>query len=171
MLLCGAFHGMEWLTSLLLLRFTSQMAAALETGSLISDIKLGDFLRRRGVTVIPCVNPDGVEISLHGSAAAGEYRELVHNVSCGDTSRWQAKRPWRGFKPSNFNAGWEALHTLEREQGIYHPAPTRYGGEYPESEPETRLFMRFLPQPVFPPRLSLSQPGRRNLLGFRGTYS
>jgi len=37
-LLCGAFHGMEWLTSLLLLRFTSQMAAALETGSLISDI-------------------------------------------------------------------------------------------------------------------------------------
>ena len=89
-LLCGAFHGMEWLTSLLLLRFTSQMAAALETGSLISDIKLGDFLRRRGVTVIPCVNPDGVEISLHGSAAAGEYRELVHNVSCGDTSRWQA---------------------------------------------------------------------------------
>ena len=58
-LLCGAFHGMEWLTSLLLLRFTSQMAAALETGSLISDIKLGDFLRRRGVTVIPCVNPDG----------------------------------------------------------------------------------------------------------------
>ena len=60
MLLCGAFHGMEWLTSLLLLRFTSQMAAALETGSLISDIKLGDFLRRRGVTVIPCVHPDGV---------------------------------------------------------------------------------------------------------------
>lgn len=118
-LLCGAFHGMEWLTSLLLLRFTSQMAAALETGSLISDIKLGDFLRRRGVTVIPCVNPDGVEISLHGSAAAGEYRELVHNVSCGDTSRWQANA--RGVDLNhNFNAGWEALHTLEREQGIYH---------------------------------------------------
>ncbi|RGQ37766.1 hypothetical protein DWY99_10325 [[Clostridium] leptum] len=118
-LLCGAFHGMEWLTSLLLLRFTSQMAAALETGRLISDIKAGDFLRRHGVTVIPCINPDGVEISLHGSAAAGEYRELVHNVSCGDTFRWQANA--RGVDLNhNFNAGWEALHTLEREQGIYH---------------------------------------------------
>ena len=169
-LLCGAFHGMEWLTSLLLLRFTSQMAAALETGSLISDIKLGDFLRRRGVTVIPCVNPDGVEISLHGSAAAGEYRELVHNVSCGDTSRWQANA--RGVDLNhNFNAGWEALHTLEREQGILPSGayPVRWGisGERTGNQ----AFMRFLPQPVFPPRLSLSQPGRRNLLGFRGTYS
>ena len=58
--------------------------------------------------------------SLHGSAAAGEYRELVHNVSCGDTSRWQANA--RGVDLNhNFNAGWEALHTLEQEQGIYHP--------------------------------------------------
>ena len=136
-LLCGAFHGMEWLTSLLLLRFTSQMAAALETGSLISDIKLGDFLRRRGVTVIPCVNPDGVEISLHGSAAAGEYRELVHNVSCGDTSRWQANA-WRGLN-HNFNAGWEAL-TRGTGAGNLPSAPTRYGGEYPESGTETRLY-------------------------------
>ena len=157
-LLCGAFHGMEWLTSLLLLRFTSQMAAALETGSLISDIKLGDFLRRRGVTVIPCVNPDGVEISLHGSAAAGEYRELVHNVSCGDTSRWQANA--RGVDLNhNFNAGWEALHTLEREHGIYHPAPTRYGGEYPESEPETRLLCDFCRSQYFRHALAFHSQG------------
>lgn len=141
-LLCGAFHGMEWLTSLLLLRFTAQMAAALETGALISDISLGGFLRRRGVVVIPCVNPDGVEISLHGSAAAGEYRELVYNASQGDTSQWQANA--RGVDLNhNFNAGWESLHALEREQGIHCPAPTRYGGEYPESEPETKLLCDF----------------------------
>lgn len=157
-LLCGAFHGMEWLTSLLLLRFTAQMAAALETGALISEIKLGDFLRRRGVMVIPCVNPDGVEISIHGSAAAGECRELVHNASRGDASRWQANA--RGVDLNhNFNAGWEALHALEQQQGIHCPAPTRYGGEYPESEPESRLLCDFCRSQYFRHALAFHSQG------------
>lgn len=95
---------------------------------------------------------------MHGSAAAGEYRELVHNVSCGDTSRWQANA--RGVDLNhNFNAGWEALHTLEREQGIYHPAPTRYGGEYPESEPETRLLCDFCRSQYFRHALAFHSQG------------
>lgn len=86
--------------------------------------------------IVPCVNPDGVEISLHGSVAAGRYQELVHHASKGDTSRWQSNA--RGVDLNhNFDAGWEALHRQEQESGIVSAAPTRYGGPHPESEPET----------------------------------
>ena len=64
---------------------------------------LGDFLKIRGLTVIPCVNPDGVEIALHGSDAALKYKPLVEDVS-ENTRKWQANA--RGVDINhNFNAG------------------------------------------------------------------
>ena len=42
----------------------------------------------------------------------------------------------------NFDAGWTALHEQERAAGILGPAPTRYGGPHPESEPETAALVR-----------------------------
>ena len=136
-LLTGTYHGMEWITFLLLLRFAERLCTALETGKQVAEIDVGSFLRRRGVVIVPCVNPDGVEISLHGCAGAGEYQELVQESAGGDTSRWQANA--RGVDLNhNFNAGWQELHELERKMGITGPGPTRYGGPFPESEPETK---------------------------------
>lgn len=136
-LFAGAFHGMEWMTTLVLLRFADQLCDAMETGRRMSEVDIGAFLRRRGVVIVPCVNPDGVEISLHGSVAAGSYQELVYHVSGGDTSHWQANA--RGVDLNhNYDAGWEALHRMEQKAGIVSAAPTRYGGPHPESEPETQ---------------------------------
>lgn len=42
-LFAGAFHGMEWITSLLLFRFAEQLGMAIETGEKISDIDIGFF--------------------------------------------------------------------------------------------------------------------------------
>ena len=87
--------------------------------------------------MIPCVNPDGVEIQIHGSEAAGKYRTLVEKACSGDTFHWQANA--RGVDINhNFDADWDRLHELENANGIDSPAPTRYGGNYPESEPESR---------------------------------
>lgn len=136
-LFSGAFHGMEWMTSLLLLKFMWQLCdTALHEGYL-SDVRVGDFLERRGLMVAPCINPDGVEISLHGSVAAVGYEELVYNAAHGDTTHWQANA--RGVDLNhNFDANWCDLHRREQAAGFVSPSPTRYGGTHPESEPETR---------------------------------
>lgn len=137
-LFCGAFHGMEWLTCSLLLRFVQNLCRALDTGELLAEIDVRRALLGRGLIVIPCVNPDGVEISLHGPDAARELRESVLAVSGGDTRRWQANA--RGVDLNhNYDAGWYILRQLEIDSGITGPAPTRYGGPAPESEPETQL--------------------------------
>lgn len=136
-LFAGAFHGMEWITCSLLLCFAKNVCAAVQERTEISDIKIGEFLKKRGLFIIPCINPDGVEISLYGAAAAGDYKDIVETASRSDTSSWQANA--RGVDINhNFDAGWQELHALERASNIFSPAPTRYGGEKPESEPETR---------------------------------
>ena len=157
-LFAGAFHGMEWITSLILFRFAERLGEALQTGKRISDVDIGAFLRRRGVVIIPCVNPDGVEISLHGSVAAGCYQELVYHASKGDTVHWQANA--RGVDLNhNFDAGWEALHRLEQKSGIISAGPTRYGGSRPESEPETQALAKLCRRKSFRHALAFHSQG------------
>lgn len=139
-LMVGAFHGMEWLTSLVLFKFIENLCTLIQNRKGICGIKIYELLEKRGLIIIPCLNPDGVEISLHGAQAAYQYKELVSNVSCNNTSNWQANA--RGVDLNhNFNAHWKHVHMLEQSRGIIGPAPTRYGGPYPESEPETQFIV------------------------------
>lgn len=136
-LLAGAFHGTEWLTSLLLLHFTKQLCESITTKKMISKIQIGEFFKTRGVFILPCVNPDGVEISLHGVGSSGKFRDLVEKASGGDTTNWNANA--RGVDINhNFDADWDSVHKKEQESGIIGPSKTRYGGKFPESEPETQ---------------------------------
>ena len=135
-LFAGAFHGMEWLTSLILLKFTIEVCEAIQNSSTISDVDIKKFLSKCGLFIIPCVNPDGVEISLHGPAAAGNFKDLVYNASNGNTTRWQANAKGVDIN-HNFNANWSKLHELEKKHGILTSSPTRYGGPFPNSEIET----------------------------------
>lgn len=140
-LYAGGFHGQEWLTPLLLLRFFERTAAAVWEGGDFADLPIQDALHRRGIVLVPCVNPDGVQIALHGAQGAGRYEALAARVSGNDFSRWNANA--RGVDINhNFNAGWETLRQMERESGITGPAPRQYGGEAPESEPETQALVR-----------------------------
>lgn len=137
-LFASAFHGMEWLTSLLILIFANQISEAYHKNSDISGIKIKENLKQHGLMLVPCVNPDGVEVSINGAQTAGPYESLINQIMDNKpTTSWQANA--RGVDINhNFNANWYELHNLEAEKGISGPAPTRYGGPFPESEPETK---------------------------------
>lgn len=53
----------------------------MENDSVVGRYKIRDFLREKGLTIVPCVNPDGVEIAIHGSDAALKYKSLVEKAS------------------------------------------------------------------------------------------
>lgn len=136
-LMCGAFHGMEWLTSLLLFRFLETICKSCKTGESVCEIHVERFLNRRGIIIVPCVNPDGVEISLNGECAAGRYEQRVEEIAKGKAHRWQANAFGVDIN-HNFAADWKEVRKREIESGITGPSITQYGGEMPESEPETR---------------------------------
>ena len=149
-LIAAGFHGMEYLTVSAALHFASECA---------------ENPPCRGVTIVPCVNPDGVEIALHGEGAACRYRRFVRQT--GSACRWQANA--RGVDINhNFNADWQNVKRRERAAGIIKPAPTRFGGFFPESEPETRALTRLCRRQAFSRVLALHSQGREIYWDFGG---
>lgn len=141
-LFTAAYHGMEWITTLLMLKFTDELCFSVMTGKTMCGIQVGAFLNQRGLAIVPCINPDGVEIQINGAKSAGGYYDTVMKASGGNTSRWQSNAAGVDIN-HNFSANWEKLKKLELENGINSPAATRYGGEYPESEPESRTIASY----------------------------
>lgn len=134
-LFTAATHAQEWLTSLLLFRFCEDVCASLRAGTSLHGVTLWRAMPGRSLLFVPAVNPDGVEIALHGSKTAGQWAAFVAERGGDQPGLWQANA--RGVDLNhNFNAGWEKLQVIEQKNGISAPAPRRYGGPAPESEPE-----------------------------------
>lgn len=135
-LMTSAFHGSERITSNVLLMFIEELACAIKTDSYIAGFKARRALSGRGVIFVPCVNPDGCDISLLGIKACGKNAAFLRKIAKNDFMHWNSNL--RGVDINhNFNADWENLRKKERALGIYGPSPTRFGGSKPESEPET----------------------------------
>lgn len=137
----GGTHGLEWLASLLLLKFTENLALAYENQGALAGFNIKDILENRKLIIIPELNPDGIEIAIKGATACGRYRGENFEICKGDFSCWSANA--RGVDINhNFNADWYTLREAEKEAGIDSPSPRRYGGLFPESEPETAAITR-----------------------------
>ena len=102
-------------------------------------------MKNRCLYFVPLLNPDGADIQIHGESAGREQVErlVFYNGGSTDFSQWQATA--RGVDLNhNYDAGFSDYKKIERQRGIYGGAPTRYSGEYPESEPETAALAGFI---------------------------
>ena len=126
---CGvfaaAFHGLEYLTATALIEFAKSFSAMTE------------YHNKLRLFIVPMVNPDGVEIAINGIDPKNPYhRDIIKHTGIIDfTKVWQANASGVDIN-HNFNAEWKSI--------CDGPAPTKYGGEYPESEPETRAIVNLL---------------------------
>ena len=135
-LITAAFHGSEHITSVVLLMFIEELCEAIKNDGYIAGFRARRALSGRGVIFVPCVNPDGCEVSVLGAKGCGYLATNIGKLCGFDYKHWNANL--RGVDINhNFNAGWEELRMREQDMGIFGPSPTRYGGERPESEPET----------------------------------
>lgn len=141
-LFAGAFHAQEWLTGLTLLRFLEKICEAVKNEKTISGVDISASLFSKGLTIIPCVNPDGVEIVLNGAESAGDLKDTVCDIAGNDFSKWNANANGVDIN-HNFDAGWEILREMETKAGVFGPSVRQYGGFAPHSEPETQALVRF----------------------------
>lgn len=112
----GGIHGSEWLTVNAVLTFADEVGKRAQ-----HDCEFSKMLDNRGIMIVPCLNPDGVEIALNGGGELSRYNANLNGVDLNH----------------NFDAGFLKEKLIERQNGIFGPSPRQYGGEYPESEPET----------------------------------
>ncbi|MFA5562309.1 MAG: M14 family metallocarboxypeptidase [Eubacteriales bacterium] len=133
----GAHHGMEWITSLVLLRFAEDFQKSLAGEGSVCGVNIPFLYRHRRFIVIPTLNVDGVDIQINGVSEDCILRDRLLRMNEGspDFSHWQANA--RGVDLNhNYREGFEAYKALEQEQQIVGGQSTLYSGEYPESEPE-----------------------------------
>ncbi len=142
--LCGAHHGLESITTLVLLRFIEDLCTAAKSCAKLCGCDVYWVLIRSRVEAVPLVNPDGVEIA-HGAAEYDERFSLARTLLVGRDARkiWQANA--RGVDLNhNYDANFLYGKSLEADFGAALPGPTRHGGPHPESEPETTAVCAFL---------------------------
>ena len=141
----GAHHGMEWITSAVLVAFLSDFCKEYAFGKNIFDISTRVIFETRKLIIVPMLNPDGVDYQIHGISENNAIRDRVIRMNGGSTdfSRWQANA--RGVDLNhNYSAGFEEYKIVERGLGIIGGCPTKYSGDYSESEPETKALCNFV---------------------------
>ncbi|MBR5134736.1 MAG: gamma-D-glutamyl-meso-diaminopimelate peptidase [Clostridia bacterium] len=112
----------------------------------------------RTIVFIPQVNPDGVDIAVHGSKAGGGHAALLRAHGADIRGFWQANANGVDLN-HNFNAGRRELLALERSHGISGPCARRYGGSRAESEPEVAALCRLCRRMTFSHVVALHSQG------------
>ncbi len=140
----GAHHGMEWITTAVLLRFINDYCDLFEGNGKIGNTSVSYLNSTRTIYIVPMLNPDGVEYAINGAREDNPLYDRVVTMNKGtDFSAWQANA--RGVDLNhNYNAGFFEYAELEATKEYLGGAPTKWCGEEPESEPETSSLANYI---------------------------
>ncbi|MBQ7975563.1 MAG: M14 family metallocarboxypeptidase [Clostridia bacterium] len=133
----GAHHGLEYITSCFLMKFAREYNFALMHGKKFIDRDAVKIFSEVTLYILPMINPDGVDIAVNGLDITNPaHRKLISSVGIHSFRKvWQANSSGVDLN-HNYDALWQNTVTK--------PAPSLYGGKYPESEPETVAVCEFL---------------------------
>jgi g-D-glutamyl-meso-diaminopimelate peptidase len=141
----GSHHGLEWITSVLLMKFIENFSKAYAEGANLGGYNVREIWSKSTIYILPMVNPDGVNLVLDGLQRDNPfYTNLIrwNNGSTDFSKVWQANN--RGVDLNhNYDASWNLSKQAEVALGITGPGPTRYSGSAPESEPESKSVADF----------------------------
>ncbi len=141
----GAHHGMEWITSAILLRFINEFCELYSRNGKIYNYSLNYIFATRSLHIIPMLNPDGVDYQINGVGENNILRDRLIAMNGGreDFSEWQANA--RGVDLNrNYNSRYIEYKKIESSMGIYGGSAVHYSGEMPESEPEVGALCNYL---------------------------
>ena len=131
-LIFGAMHAREYITSQVVMRQLCDAIDALnEHNKTYKGVPLDELMNDVTIHFIPMSNPDGVSISQEGFGAIRntEIRNQILTLG-GDYEQWKSNSMGVDLN-RNFDAGWIEYG------GPSAPAPERYKGKFPGSEPES----------------------------------
>jgi len=119
-----------------------------------------EFFNKISFYAIPLLNPDGVDF-FTGKINISEFLPY--------RDRWQAN--YRGIDLNhNYDAGFFKAKKLVENEGITSPYFTKYGGEQPFSEPETKIVKTLCEKINFDLAIAFHTQGKEIYTGYDGIY-
>ena len=142
----AAHHGNEWITALLLLKFTEELCEAYGEGGLLAGFDAREILDYASVCLLPAINPDGMDL-VTGELEEGAFYAAASRIA-GQYPTIPFPEGWsaniRGVDLNlQYPARWETAREIRFAQGFTGPAPSFYVGPSPLSEPESRALYAF----------------------------
>jgi g-D-glutamyl-meso-diaminopimelate peptidase len=129
----GSFHANEWITTPIIMTFLNDYLLSLTNHNPIRGLVMSRLYQQTNLSIVPMVNPDGVDLVLHGPPANETWKKRVVEYNNGSTDFTSWKANIRGVDLNDqFPARWE----LEKGRNPKQPGPRDYVGEKPLSEPE-----------------------------------
>ncbi len=159
----GSFHANEWITTPIILTFLNDYLLALTNHSSIRGISPSSLYQQTFLSIVPMVNPDGVDLVIQGPPNDEALRNqlIAWNNDNADFSGWKANIHGIDLN-DQFPAKWE----LESARNPTTPGPRDYGGERPLSEPEAIAMADLTKQRDFSRVLAFHTQGRVIYWGF-----
>jgi g-D-glutamyl-meso-diaminopimelate peptidase len=147
----ASHHANEWIVTPVLLRFLEEYAGGVASNRRVGGQSARSLFERTTLTMVPLVNPDGVDLvtGAIGPGDAGYERALALSLNYPDIpfpDGWKANIAGVDLN-LQYPAGWENAREIKFEQGFTRPGPRDYVGPSALSEPESRAMYDFtLPQ-------------------------
>ncbi|RKL67189.1 peptidase M14 [Salipaludibacillus neizhouensis] len=163
----GSFHAHEWITTPLLMQTLNQYLLALTNMQPIRGWDVSPFYESVFLSIVPMVNPDGVDLLIEGLPDEEPYRSEVLEINnqSTDFSGWKANI--RGVDLNNqYPALWEEEQEISDKPD--QPAPRDFPGPAPLTEPESIAMAELTDVSGFHRALAFHTQGRVIYWGFQG---
>lgn len=159
----ASHHANEWITSHLLMKFLEDYAKAFVSGEELGGINVSDIFTSSTITLVPLVNPDGVDL-VTGALNGSQYYENAkllseHYQNIAFPSGWKANINGTDLN-LQYPAGWHLAREIKRSKGYIYPGPRDYVGDSPLSEPESRAVYNLTNEHNFSLTLSYHTQGK-----------
>lgn len=138
----AAHHANEWITTPLVLLFLERYAKAFSENGIIGNVSAKELYESSTLTLVPLVNPDGVDLVTGALTEGDSYFESAKALSA-----YYPAIPFpNGWKANiqgvdlnlGYPAGWENARAIKFAQGFTRPGPRDYVGTHPLETPENR---------------------------------
>ncbi|MGE7876256.1 M14 family metallopeptidase [Peribacillus muralis] len=162
----GSFHANEWITTPVIMTFLNDYLLALTNQTAIRSLSMFPYYQQTLLSIVPMVNPDGVELVQNGPPEDEGLREQLVEWNNGseDFSGWKANINGVDLN-DQFPAKWE----LEQARNMVNePGPANYSGKGPLTQPEAIAMANLTRKRDFARVLAFHTQGEVIYWGFEG---
>lgn len=160
----ASFHANEWITTPILLEVLNTFLLSLTNWNSIRGLSTMPLYDEVNLSIVPMVNPDGVDLVLDGPPTEWRDELLKINRGSSDFTDWKANI--RGVDLNNqYPANWEIEKERKEEKS---PASRDYPGDEPLTEPEAIAMANLAADRSFDRLLALHTQGEEFYWGYEG---
>jgi g-D-glutamyl-meso-diaminopimelate peptidase len=160
----ASFHANEWITTMIVMNLVNRYLISLTNRDAIRGLNTINLYNETELSIVPMVNPDGVDLVLNGPPASLRDEVVKINEGSNDFVHWKANI--RGVDLNNqFPANWEIEQERKEPKS---PAPRDYPGESSLSEPEAIAMANLMKKNHYDRILAFHTQGEEFYWGYEG---